>query len=78
LVLLSPQVVEGFLSKQVSHFITPVKLDKDKENDTQQKTLSIPHPLGTLRSPFDLKTCVMDLYITQPSLILRLLAVIIQ
>ena len=48
--------MEEFLSKEVTHFITPVKVDKDKENETQLKPLSIPRPLGVLRSPFDLKT----------------------
>lgn len=47
--------IEHVLSNEVTHYITPARIDKDKENDGTHKKLSVSNPLASLRSPFDLK-----------------------
>ncbi|PVF94676.1 hypothetical protein CPB86DRAFT_632490 [Serendipita vermifera] len=47
-------VVQGFLDKHVTHFITATKVDK--ENGT--KSLNVPGSTSTLRSPADIQGCV--------------------
>lgn len=46
-------VVSTVLSKEVTHFIIPTKLEK--ENGKSQKSLVVPKTTTTLRSPFELK-----------------------